>query len=110
MSDRLKDLHRQRALAQEQLAWFDREIAKESGQAQAPAAPATPAAPVAPPRPVASDSDTARMADEILTRYRSESASSPRNVKRGCFLYFLFALGALVIFTVGAYYLYISLR
>lgn len=110
MSDRLKDLQRQRVLAQEQLAWFDREIAKESGQASAPAAPATPVASIAPPRPATPDTDAARMADEILTRYRSESASSPRNVKRGCFLYFFFALGALIIFTVGAYYLYINLR
>ena len=33
MSDRLKDLQRQRARAQEQLAWIDREIAQETGQA-----------------------------------------------------------------------------
>ena len=36
MSDRLIELQRQRALAQEQVAWFDREIAHESGAAAKP--------------------------------------------------------------------------
>jgi len=102
MSDRRKDLERHRALAQEQLAWIESEIARESGQT-----PAQPAAPVPPAPPAA---EATRMADEILARYQREAAASPGNVKRGCVVYFIFALGALVIFAVGAYFLYVNLR
>jgi len=109
MSDRLKDLQRQRALAQEQLAWFDQEIAKESGQTPitVPNAPVAPsAATLAPP----SAAEAEHLAEEIIARYKNEGTTSPADVKRGCFLYFFFAMGALVIFTAGAYYLYITLR
>lgn len=101
MPDRLTELQRQRALAAEQLAWFDREIAKESGQA--PAAPA----PIA-TAPVATGA--AQTAEEILAQYRKPVPSSDKEIKRGCYLYALFAFGLLVIFVVGAYYLFINIR
>lgn len=114
MSDRLADLQRQRALAQEQVAWFDREIAKETGQAT-PAAPA-PAAPALPtpviPRPIAAASDeaTARAAQEIIAQYQGNPQTAAKDVKKGCYLWFLFALGMLGICTVSAYLIYTRLR
>jgi hypothetical protein len=107
MSDRLKDLQRQRALAQEQLAWIDREIAKESGLNSATAPPS---APVKPAATAPRSADAARMAEEILARYKSDATASPGNLKRGCIFYFIFGLGALVLFAIGAYFLYVNRR
>jgi CubicO group peptidase (beta-lactamase class C family) len=115
MSDRLKDLQRQRALAQEQLAWFDREIAKESGQASGADCPSDPTtvAPVAPsasaPRPTPapappSAAEAERLADEIIARYKDEQASSPADVKRGCFLYFGLAFLLVAVGLVALYF------
>lgn len=113
MSDRLKELQRQRALAQEQLAWIDREIAKESGQAPAqpvaaplpvvaPAAPAVVPAPAAPAAPSAAEAE--RLADEIIARYKDEHATSPADVKRGCFLYFGLAFLLVAVGLVALYF------
>jgi hypothetical protein len=106
MSDRLKDLQRQRALAQEQLAGIDREIAKETGQGSATSAP------VVPPAPAAARSagavEAARMAEEILAKYQREGGdtdSTQRHVKRGCFLYFGLAF-VLLALGVAALYFY----
>lgn len=108
MSDRLKDLQRQRALAQEQLAWLDREIARETGAtATAPTPPAAPAAP-APVTPA--NADAARLADEILARYKDEAASSPGDVKRGCYLYFALAFVLLGLGLVALYFYSASRR
>ena len=116
MSDRLKDLQRQRALAQEQLAWFDREIARESGQAPATPQPATVPLPVTPTGPSAplvpsvptpthpSAAETERLADEIIARYKDEHASSPADVKRGCFLYFGLAFLLVAVGLVALYF------
>jgi hypothetical protein len=116
MSDRLKDLQHQRALAQEQLAWFDQEIARESGQAPVaplpammtlPVAPTPPSVPVVPsvsaPTPP-SAAETERLADEIIARYKDEHASSPADVKRGCFLYFGLAFLLLAMGLVALYF------
>ncbi len=99
MSDRLTELQRQRALAQEQLAWLDREIARESGDKVTPAAlvggvppPRTvPAPPVAP--------------DDILTQYQSQAQPVHSEVKRGCFLYFFAALGLLLLSLTAFWFL-----
>ena len=101
MSDRLKDLQRQRALAQEQLAWIDREIAQETGQAPSPGQPvAIPAKPAG----GAAAAEASRLADEIIASYQSEAAASPSNVKRGCFLYFALALVLLGLSLVALYF------
>ncbi len=73
---RLKDLQRQRALAQEQLAWLDREIAKETGQ--------TPPVPTpAPVRPAAANEiEAARAAEEIIAQYRKPGMNTEKDVKR----------------------------
>ena len=113
MSDRLADLQRQRALAQEQVAWFDREIARETGQASVPT-PVPAAAPVASvlPRPTvaASDEATARAAQEIIAQYQASPLTAAKDVKKGCYLWFIFALGVLAICTVGVYFIYTHLR
>jgi hypothetical protein len=115
VSDRLADLQRQRALAQEQVAWFDREIAKETGRT-APVAPVPvpTAAPVASvlPRPTAAASDeaTARAAQEIIAQYQASPLTAAKDVKKGCYLWFIFALGVLAICTVGVYFIYTHLR
>lgn len=119
MSDRLADLQRQRALAQEQVAWFDREIAKETGRvippAPAPAAPVTPvttAVTTVIPRPTApaSDEAAARAAQEIIAQYqdRHDPQSAAKNMKRGCYLAFFFALGAVALIFLTAYFIYTS--
>ena len=111
MSDRLAELQRQRALAQEQLAWFDREIAKESGQV--PAAPAATAAspaistPASPLPLAALDAATARTADDIIAQYQRKAPSNPAgDAKKGCWLWFIFALGMFAICVVSLYFIY----
>ena len=101
MSDRLKDLQRQRALAQEQLAWFDREIARETNAAPAPMA--VPAA-VPAPAPTAV-SQSIPQADELIERYAPKGKPVHDQVKRGCLLYFGIAF-ALVALGILALYLY----
>lgn len=106
MSDRLKELQRQRALAQEQLAWFDREIARESGPAALPRfatpVPSAPAPVAARPKgPV----ETVE-ADEIIARFKQEAGSDQQNVKLGCWIAFatafvLLGAGVLVLYLVS---------
>src|SRR5688572_30004792 len=87
-SDRLIELQRQRALAQEQVAWFDREIAREAGLVGAPAAPVVPPAPSgfeSSPSPSPFD------ADRIIKQYQGKTGSVRSEVRRGCFLYFAIA-------------------
>jgi hypothetical protein len=107
MSDRLAELQRQRALAQEQLAWLDREIARESGATAKPLDPViTPATtmPVVggmpPPRDVPGPSP-----DELLKQYQNSGTSIHREVKRGCLMYF-FAAFALLALALVAFYLF----
>ena len=112
-SDRLKELQRQRALAQEQVAWFDREIARESGDLPAVASlldPKPAPAPFATPPPARPETVVDPVGD-IITRYNQESPGSmAQDAKRGCVLYFVFAMGALVLVVLGAYVLYLYAR
>lgn len=100
MSDRLKDLQRQRALAQEQLAWLDREIARETGgkvttlPGVAVAAEVKPAAQPTAPSP-----------DDIIAEYQKEARPVHSEVRRGCFLYFFSALGLMALFVLAFYFL-----
>lgn len=88
MSDRLKDLHRQRVLVQEQLAWLEREIARETGAAPVPPpAPSPVVSPVSPTGP-AVDAD----ADKIMAQYRPEHSIRDQ-VKQGCMVYLFAAFG-----------------
>jgi hypothetical protein len=100
VSDRLKDLQRQRALAQEQLAWLDREIARETGAA--PVATPPPAArPVIAPMAVPSPAVDAE-ADKIIEQYREQARPVHSEVKRGCLVYFFaaFAVVGLILATL----------
>jgi len=83
-TDRLNELQRQRALAQEQVAWFDREIARESGTI------APPASRVPTPTPSTARITTApSLADpeRIIEQYQGAPTSIRNEVRRGCFLY-----------------------
>jgi hypothetical protein len=86
VSDRLKDLQRQRALAQEQLAWLDREIAAASGGTQH-APPAIPP----PGQAVPASAEAAAAAEAIIAKYQRDPAAVQGHVKRGCYVYFILA-------------------
>jgi len=103
MSDRLKDLQRQRALAQEQLDWLDREIARETGAAATlPPRSATPPMPEPANRPSASA--VAPSAEQILAQYQSRGRPMAEEAKRGCILYFIVGM-ILLVLAVGAVFL-----
>jgi len=113
VSDRLADLQRQRALAQEQVAWFEREIARETGQVTPPAAPVTPVIPaathvIARPTAAAADEAAARAAQEIIAQYQDghNPQSAAKDMKRGCYLAFFLALGAVALIFLTAYFIY----
>jgi hypothetical protein len=132
MSDRLRELLRQRALLQEHLTWLDREIAAESRPgpaspppwAEMPPVPAVadlPTAPVVPApmphspaaavisiRPAPSTASVAAAAnpDAILEEYRVAPAALQQDIRRGCFFYFA---AALVVFALGVVVLYFLL-
>lgn len=108
MSDRLKELQRQRALIQEQLAWLDREIAAtRSASTPNPVSITTSAPPSKSPSlaPVSGDAAAAELAaEEIIAEYKTEVQALTGTVRRGCFLYFALAL-ALFVLSVFAFYL-----
>lgn len=115
VSDRLSELQRQRALAQEQLAWLDREIAKERGQAAtvpAVPAPVVPAAvpaaiPAATPdNRVALDAATAREADQIIAEYQKGPSTAGSDTRKGCWLWFLAALALFGIAVTAIFLVY----
>ena len=103
MSDRLKDLQRQRALAQEQVDWLDREIARETGAAAAlPSRSATPALPEPANRPV--PPTVAPTPEQILAQYQGRGRPMAEEAKRGCILYFIVGM-ILLVLAVGAVFL-----
>ncbi len=108
MSDRLNELRRLRALAQEQVAWFDREIARESGGATPAAAPlptAAPApAPVVPPAAPRMGSVSPLDAEKLIERYREKGRPVKDEVRRGCFMYFFAAFAILGLGLVAWYF------
>jgi len=112
VSDRLNELQRQRALAQEQIAWLDREIARERGESVLPAA-AMPAAvasatPAGTEKPAAavSAAEAEIQAAEILERFKKAEPPIRDNVRRGCFLYFIGAFALLALGVVTFYLLH----
>lgn len=114
MSDRLRELLRQRALLQEHLAWLEREIshtqavppvAPVKSAERAEPAPAQPGPAVASTPPAADAPAKAKPDPEaILEKYRVEPKSLQQDVRKGCMVYF--ALGFLVfaLSVVGLYY------
>lgn len=126
MPDRLVELHRQRALLQEHLAWLEREIAAESDQsdaatvqppastaiqAPAPFAPLATTSPLAGPTAAATarrvDRSTSPTsdADVIIEQYRASPGSLQSDVRKGCFLYFAAAFVLLGVGVVALYFL-----
>jgi hypothetical protein len=105
VSDRLKDLQRQRALAQEQAAALEREIAREMGTAAAPTA--VPSAPTPTPAPAPAGADT--HADELIERYAPKEKPLHEQVKQGCLIYLALAFGAVGL-CILALYIYHHLK
>ena len=116
MLDRLAQLRRQRALAQEQIDWINREIAEaESENSRKPASVllqgvvTTPEATATPSLPSSASSSAATTSedDDLIARYRVGPDALKNDVRKGCFIYFaaaLLLLGAVVAV------LYFSLR
>lgn len=106
-SDRLKELQRQRTLAQEQVAWFDREIAKEQSLVAADRPAETPSVPAAEGAVSAPGDSTSPLdAEKLMRRYQSSGTSVRDEVKRGCFLYFFGAFAVLIVAVVVFYLLW----
>lgn len=99
MSDRSKELRRQKELLLEQLAWIDREIAAE--ERKPGAAPAAAPPPLVSPGPPADDRD----AESILAEYRTPAPSIARQTKLGCILYFAAAMGMVALAVLALYLL-----
>jgi cell division septum initiation protein DivIVA len=100
MSDRLKELQRQRALAQEQIAWFDREIARETNGKVTASPTGVPVANPAEAKAAAAEIE----AQKILERFRHTEHPVRDEVKRGCFIYFFAAFGLLILALMGFYF------
>jgi hypothetical protein len=120
MSDRLRDLLRQRALLQEHLSWLDREIAAASDKTpEMPGAASDsltpPVAPITPFPPQSAaviattvvpgdiPAEASPAADALFEKYRVAPNTLQQDVRRGCFIYFaaafgLFALGVVVLY------------
>ena len=113
MSDRLNELQRQRALAQEQLAWFDREIARERGVTIPPETP-KPAASAASTLitstkavVITSTAETDAQAADIIQRFQKTERPIKDDVRRGCYLYFF---SAFLLLGLAAYAFYLLHR
>lgn len=119
MSDRLRDLLRQRALLQEHLSWLDREIAATSHQvpgAENVTPPPTPPPAPAPLPPVATaiaqrviakshPIGTAPVpAEAMIEQYRVAPDAVKQDVRRGCFIYFAAAFVLLALGVVALYF------
>jgi hypothetical protein len=123
MSDRLRELLRQRALLQEHLAWLEREITAASDKGVPPAelplakivVPPTPT-PAAIPTlahsgPVIATTGTTRpvpvtaqAAEAILEEYRVPPNALQQDVRRGCLLYFAAGFLIFALAVVGLYF------
>lgn len=111
MSDRLKELQRQRALAQEQVAWLDREIAKERSLQPSPVPlAATPTETLKPGPVTPTESASTLDPESLIKRYQQDGRSVQQDVRRGCFTYFFAAFGVLIVALVIAYFIWRNLR
>ena len=99
MSDRLKELQRQQALAKAQAEALEREIAREMGATVPPPA----AAPV--PSVVPAPGGGEAHADQLIEQYSQKQRPIHDQVRSGCLVYF-FAAFALVGLGLVALYFY----
>jgi hypothetical protein len=97
VSDRLKELQRQQALAQAQAAALEREIARELG-ATAPPPGAAPAPATAPQSRVDTD------ADKLIEQYSQKQRPIHDQVRSGCLVYFFAALALVGLGLVALYF------
>jgi hypothetical protein len=110
VSDRLDELKRQRALAQQQVEWFDREIATATGVMPAVATllEPKPAPGGTPPAPAPAAANIPQAAADIMERYRQEtSGSMAKDAKRGCLIAFVVGMVLMAIVPLAAYLFYL---
>ena len=104
MTDRLRELQRQRELLRQHADWLEREIAAEAARTGNAAQPAAPMAPASPPAATpAPQSPTAPSAEDILRQYTRDPHASTAEVKRGCWAIFAGVLALLVLVVVTWY-------
>jgi hypothetical protein len=105
VSERSDELLRQRELLREQLAWIEREIAREAAESVGSPAVVPPPR-LAQPNFSVTASDADRDAEAILAEFRRSAPSVEAQTKRGCILYFAAALALLlaVVLAVGYFY------
>jgi hypothetical protein len=97
---RLAELNHQRALVQQQLAWLEREIARESG---APGAtPATPVQPV--PATTAPTTSSPSGLPAELEAYAPDPVATAADARRGCFLVAALALVLMIAALTAIYF------
>jgi hypothetical protein len=99
VSDRSKELRRQRELSSAQLAWIDREIAAE--ERKPGAAPGPRRRPSCPPAPRPT-TGTPRRSSRNTAR---PPVSIARQTKLGCILYFAAAMGLIALAVLALYLL-----
>jgi hypothetical protein len=97
---RLAELNHQRALAQQQLAWLEREIARESGDAVAPAS--TPAPPLAATTAPTTSSPLILPAE--LEAFAPDPVATAADARRGCFLVAVLALVLMIAALTAIYF------
>lgn len=104
MTDRLRELQRQRELLRQHADWLEREIAAEAARSGSPAQTVVPA-PAPSPAPAATPPQTAATpsAEEILRQYTRDPHTSSAEVKRGCWAIFAGGLALLVLVVVTWY-------
>ena len=115
MFDRLAQLRRQRALAQEQLEWINREIAEAETRARENPGPTAGLSgeklgsdsTVAASTPSAAPTTPSAAEEAIIAPYRVAPEALNRDVRKGCLLYFF---AALLLLAVGVAILYFSFR
>lgn len=97
---RLAELNHQRALVQQQLAWLEREIARESGDAVAPGS--TPAPPLAATTAPTTSSPLILPAE--LEAYAPDPVATAADARRGCFLVAALALVLMIAALTAIYF------
>jgi len=104
MSDRLPELHRQRALVAEHLAWLDREIAADGGETPGTLSILPPQADSPPLNPTG-DASNLPVAEEILEKFRRDAESSPARMRQGCIWSFVAAMALFILGVATIYWL-----
>jgi len=106
MSDRLTELQRQRALIQGHLAWLDQEIVAATGKPAMRSDFPLPAVKPVETVPMATAA-VEPLADELIAKFGAEPKGTVQDARKGCVLWFIFAM---VLLGLGIYGLILHSR